>query len=75
MSFIEVLEIFAEAQSVAHHWRDSRQHELILSIRRRKAIDNAEQHRKRMADPAKRARVLERKRAAYQRRKARRTAA
>lgn len=68
----DILEIFSEAQSV---WWGSkslaREGEFLLSIRRRKASDNANQHKRCQCNRAKRAARAEKKRAAYAARAAR----
>lgn len=57
-----ILEIFAERQSFAHSMTSESESNLLQSIKRRKAADNAEQHKNRQCDPKKRAARAARKR-------------
>jgi hypothetical protein len=58
----DILEIFAERQTCAHAMTAESESNLLQSIRRRKSADNAEQHKNRQCDPAKRAARAARKR-------------
>lgn len=59
----EILELFAEAQGIARDVTDEKHGNMYAHHLARKSADNAEQHKRRQLDPAKRAARAARKRA------------